>query len=103
VLLYGIEMGATEQRMAQQFARSGQPIPDRILNAPRLRLGLALYLNAFYDLNTERQQGFTVGRISWLAMKQYAEFHKFDEEQSEYLIYFLQAMDSAYLKHSENK
>ncbi len=90
-----------EQSIAKQAIRSGQQIPDRILGAPKLRLGLGLYFNAFFDLDSERSQGFALGRIPWLAIKQYAKHYDLDDEQTDCLIYFIRAMDVAHLKRLE--
>lgn len=87
--------------MVKQAVRSGQPIPDRIQNAPILRFGLNLYLQAFFDLDSERSQGFGLGRIPWLAIKQYAMYYELDIEQTDCLIHFIRAMDAAHLKRVE--
>lgn len=96
-------MGATGQNIAKQAVRSGEAIPDRILNAPKLRLGLSLYLSAFFDLDSQRPQGFGLGRIPWLAIREYAAFYELDEEQTDCLLFFIQAMDVAHLKRLEKK
>jgi len=88
-----------EQNIIKQSLRSGQPIPERIANAPELQLGLVFYLQAFFDLDSERSVGgYGLGRIPWLAIKQYAEFYVLDEDQIECLIYYIRAMDTAHLK-----
>lgn len=102
-MLYVLELGSTERDIAKQALRSGMQIPDRIKNAPVLRFGLQFYLQAFFDLDSERSQGFGLGRIPWLAIKSYAVFYELDEEQSDCLIYFIRAMDSAHLKNVEAK
>lgn len=83
--------------------RSGDPIPDRILNAPQIRFGLMLYLEAFFDLDSERVPGMALGRIPWIAIQRYAEHYELDEEQTECLFYFIRAMDTAHLKRAEQK
>jgi hypothetical protein len=93
-----LEMGSIEQSIVKQALRSGQPIPDRIMNAPALRFGLLFYLQAFFDLDAERSQGMGTGRIPWLAINQYAKYYALDEEQTECLIYFIREMDSVHLK-----
>jgi hypothetical protein len=81
--------------------RSGQPLPERIANAPELRLGLVLYINAFFDLDTERSHGAMVGlkHIPWSSIKDYALAYELDEYQTESLFYFIKAMDCAHLKN----
>lgn len=92
-----------EQDIIRQAVRSGQPIPDRIANAPKLRIGLRLFLQAFFDLDSERDQGWGLGRIPWTAMRQYALFYELDQEQSDALIHFVQVMDTAFLKWAKDK
>lgn len=98
-----LELGPSEQNIAKQAARSGQPLPERIANAPSLKLGLEFYLQAFFDLDSERVQGLGPGRIPWSAMTRYAEHHGLMEDETEMLRYFLQYIDTAYLNHKAEK
>jgi hypothetical protein len=66
-------------------------------NAPVLRLGLALYLNAFFDLDTERDRA-DLQSIPRSKVFQYARDYELDEWQSDDLWYFIQRMDFAALK-----
>lgn len=77
---------------------AGEPIPDRIANAPELTLGLMLYMQAFFDLDSERQVGFSVGRIKWSAIRDYADAFEFDAIQTEDLFYFIKELDKVYLE-----
>lgn len=80
------------------------PIPDRIKNAPQLRLGLELYLQAFYDLNTCRPSGWGLMPIPWTATREYAEAFDYDEEQTERLFHHIPVMDAAFREyHSKRK
>lgn len=98
-----MELGPSEQNIAKQAMRSGQPIPDRIANAPKLRLGLIFYLQAFFDLDAERSHGWGLGRIPWSSLVQYASFYDLDEEQTDSLVYFVKALDAAHLKRLNDK
>lgn len=93
-----LELGSTERNIAKQALRSGQPIPDRILNAPVLEPSLMFYIQAFFDLDSERQQGLGLGRIPWLAMRQYAVHFELDDDQFDAMVYNIRAMDTAHLK-----
>jgi hypothetical protein len=66
-------------------------------NAPALRLGLALYFNAFFDLDTERDRG-ELQPIARSMCFQYAHDYEFDECQTDDLWYYIQRMDLAALK-----
>jgi hypothetical protein len=98
-----LDMGHIEQSIAKQAMRSGQPLPDRIANAPELRTGLELYLQAFFDLDSERSHATSPTAISWSSVRNYAETFEFDEEQTENIHYFIREMDSENLKRIANK
>lgn len=83
--------------------RSGQPIPDRIANAPELRIGLQLYLDAYFDLDSERSHSMAPTSIPWTSIATYAKAFEFDEEQTEDLFYFIRRMDKEHLKRLEKK
>lgn len=92
-------MSGVERDMVKQAQRTGQPIPDRIVNAPELRLGLSFYFDAFFELDSERSQGYgSVGRIPWSSIQQYADRCDLNEDLTECLFYFIRAMDNANLK-----
>lgn len=94
-----MELGPVEQTIARQAVRNGQPIPDRILNAPELQLGLQLYLNAFFELESERtSNGYGPSPIPWSSMAQYASVFEFTEELRDDLFFHIRAMDHEYLK-----
>jgi hypothetical protein len=89
-----LEMGPMEQKIALQSMRMGQPLPDRIQNAPELDYGLSLYLDAFFDLDSERSHAQGVVMIPFSRIVGYADAYGFDQEQKEDLIYFIRGMDT---------
>ena len=96
-------MGPHEQTIAKQAIRAGQPIPARIANAPELHVGLELFLIAFFDLDTERQAGFSIGPIPWSKCREYANAYQFDEELTEDLMFFVKQLDNAHMKRAERE
>ena len=96
-------MTGMEQNIVNQAKRLGQPIPDGIANAPRLNLGLELYLQAFYDLDSERTIGLSLSPIPWSAIHNYCECNLLGEEQTENMHYFIRRMDGANLKRMNEK
>ena len=98
-----LELGQHEQSIAKQAIRSGQAIPDRIANAPELEMGLQLYLQAFFDLDSERTHGMSLSPIPWTSIAAYARAFEFDEEQTEDLFYFVRKLDSEHLKKLDAK
>lgn len=91
-------MGPLEQNIAKQAIRANRPIPNRILNAPELNLGLNLYLDAFFDLDLERTHNSGVTPIPFLSIVGYAQAFEFSEEQTQDLIYFIKELDREHLK-----
>lgn len=96
--MYKLDIAHIEHTLIRQ-----KPIPDCVLNKPKLHIGLSIYLDAFFDLDSERSIGMVQGRIPWSKIVMYAQYNSFDEEQSDNLIYFIKKMDTAYLKRSEKK
>lgn len=96
-------MGPIEQGIVKQAIKTGQPIPDRIQNAPVLATGLLFYIQAFFDLDSAREQGWSLGRIPWMAVQQYAVFYDLDHDQNETLHYLIREMDIEYLKYRKDK
>lgn len=80
------------------------PLPDKIANAPELLFGLDVFYIAFMDLTSCRGGGYgTEGPISWLAINQYADAKRFDDEQREDLFYFVGKLDLVYLDYKTKK
>lgn len=96
-------MGPIEQNIIKQAMRSGQPIPDRIVNAPELQNCLYLYLQAFFDLDCERSHAFGPSPIPWTSINDYANAFNFDQEQKDDLFYFIRQMDGKHLEKLRQK
>jgi len=93
-----LEMGKHERSIARQAMRFGQPIPDRIANAPELRIGLQLFLQGFFDLDSERTHVNGPAPIPWTSIKAYCVANELDEEQTDDMFYFVKAMDGRHLE-----
>lgn len=63
-------------------------------NKPKLFFGNALFLNAWFDLDQERERPKRITRTLCFA---YAEDYDFDSEQKEDLWYFVQRMENEFL------
>ena len=101
--MYLLDLGPTEQTIAKQAMRAGQPLPDRIANAPELKIGLSLYMQAFFDLDSDRTHTLAPTAIPWSSIKDYALAWQFDEEQTEDLFYLIRKMDNEHLKRLSAK
>ena len=75
--------------------RDGVKPVGRISNRPKLPTGLILYYEAFFDLDTERNHGMGLASIPWSAIVHYGAYYELDTDE---LIYFIRAMDNAYLE-----
>lgn len=91
-------MSGIEQNIVKQAIRTGQQIPDEIVNAPELQPDLELYFQAFFDLTGDR----TDQPISWKSMADYAMFYNFDRDQTERLFYHIRAMDFAHMTNRKS-
>lgn len=98
-----LKHGPNEQTLAKQSYRMGLPLPDFIANAPELLQGLQLYLQAFFDLDTERSHAAGIVLIPWSAIKDYALANEFSEEQSEDLQFLIRKMDIAHTNELRKK
>lgn len=89
--------------MIRQAIQTGQPVPERIANRPELEQGNMFYLQAFFDLDTERYQGFNgPGRIPWSAMVAYAKHYGLFSYEVDDFVQIIKAVDAANSKwHSE--
>lgn len=101
--MYVLELAPIEQNIAKQAMRAGEDMPERIANAPELKSGLQLYLQAFFDLDAERTHALSLTPIPWTSIKAYAEFYAFDIEQTEDLLFLIRRMDNAHLKRLAEK
>ena len=98
-----LEMGEIEQNLAKQAARAKAPLPDRIANAPVLHQGLELYLDAFFDLDSDRQVGQALLPIPWSSVIRFAEVYELDNEQRDDLLFFIRCMDNAHIDRVNKK
>ena len=97
-------MGKDEKWLVQQARRQGQPLPERVTNAPELWHGLELYLQAFMELTSCRGLGYgAIGPVPWLAIQKYAEVYGIEGEQREDLFYHVQHLDKAYMDWQRDK
>lgn len=91
--------------MARQAIANRRPLPKILADEPpTTQLGLSLYLQAFFDLDSERPPSFNgIRRIPKSAVRAYAKEFDFDDDQTDALDYYIGEMDSAYIKRQEEK
>lgn len=74
--------------------RDGAALPDNLANQPTITGDLICYLDAFYELDTERAHGLSLVRIPWSAIVRYGQHYGYDVEE---LVFFIRKMDDAHL------
>lgn len=87
----------------EQAVRSGQPIPDKIKNAPEVLPGLEFYYVAFCRLSTERQIGMAEGPIPYYAARRFADEYGLDEADFERMWYLVSRLDQEYIRYREKQ
>lgn len=92
-----------EEKIIKDCIKNDWPIPKVIREAPQLYFGLGLYLRAFYDLENSRAVSTFEGYIPWVTIQQYCMLNGFDADQTEDTHFYINRMDSAYLKHRRPK
>lgn len=102
-MFYLLDLAPVEQNIARQAVRAGEPLPERIANAPELTNGLQIYLQAFFDLDAERSHAMAPTPIPWTSIAAYARAFEFDEEQTEDLFFHVRRMDAEHLKRISAK
>jgi len=86
-----------EARIRRECKRFKEPLPKRIAEKPALHFGSALFLNAWFDLDPERDRSKGQG-ITRASCFQYARDYDLDHEQRDDLWTHIAAMDSAFLE-----
>lgn len=90
--------------MIQAAFKRGQPLPERIQNAPSLDHELFPVLIAFWQLSTTRQMGSgSVGPIPWTAVNDWAIRHGLEDDVFDYLLSLIHGIDDTYLNHLNQK
>lgn len=96
--MYTLDLGPHEQKLAKQYMRAGEPIPERIANAPELMIGLQFYMQAFFDLDSERSHAMAPTAIPRSKIRDYAEAYECDDETTEDLMFLIRKMDNKHLE-----
>jgi hypothetical protein len=91
------------ERLLLKQAQRGRVLPADFNNAPELFLGNSFWYECFCALNTCRPVGWGLAPIPLNVIIEHAQYMDLDEDQESDLIYFIRAMDNAYLKYHADK
>lgn len=98
------EHGHVEQGFLRQATQQNGPVPEFILNAPQLGVGLEFLYNSYIKLSTCRPSSFAgISRIPWTAISQYCHDYKIYDEEREDFEFVIDKIEEAYLGHIEKK
>lgn len=92
--------GGVHDALAAQMERDGVKLPQSVAIQPLLRSNLICYIDAFYELDTERSHGMALVRIPWSRIVSYGEYYGFDTDE---LVFFIRRMDDAHLDNLRKK
>ncbi len=97
-IAWEFKRGADARKLEISLRTHGRPIPDWIAEAPVVNEHDLFYWQAFQDLCTERQVGYSVGPIPWSAARYYAKEYGLDRDEADDFWTIIRAMDLAYLE-----
>lgn len=80
----------------QEAEQSGEELAEYVTNAPVLRLGVALYYNAWFELDTERRRA-RLEPIKRSSVFEYARDYELSELQTDDLWFYVSRMDHEFL------
>lgn len=80
----------------QEAEQSGEELADYVIDAPVLRLGVALYFNAWFELDGERDRA-RLKSIPRSATFDYARDYELSEVQTDDLWFYISRMDHEFL------
>lgn len=96
-----MQHGKLYRRDAPKLIEAKMDLPFAWRDVPTLEnQGYDWYLEAFADLSSCRNIGFSVGQIPWTAVIKYVEHEEIKEVDD--FIHIIGAMDSAYLEYANN-
>ena len=85
------------EQARQEAEQSGEELAEYVVNAPVLRFGVALYYNAWFELDTERRRA-RLEPIKRSSVFEYAKDYELSEVQTDDLWFYVSRMDSEFLK-----
>lgn len=102
-MLYHLRNSQMESKIAEQSLKQFGRLPKEMEEAPELLEGLDIYLDAFFELSSERSIGMGEGPIPRSAIHEYCEREAIEGDLKQDLMYHVRAMDNAYLEFQSQK
>jgi hypothetical protein len=92
-----------EQSVIDRCNRTGSAIPDKILNAPELWLGLDYFYDIFMELSNDRGVGMGLGPIPSHSIRAFCKDTGCTFEEQSEITHIIRQLDSVYLKFYSEK
>lgn len=93
------ELEVSEKRYVIEASEArGVDPPEFLRDVPLLLEHDQFYLDAFWQMSTCRQSGWSIGPIPWDAVVRFAEFVGLDTEMFPVFLSVTRALDSAFLE-----
>jgi hypothetical protein len=92
-----------QKKTQRNLKRKGRKQAEVVEKNKPLSSRLAFYLDAWFDLDTERSVSFGVGPIPWHAIINYASTYRLAEWHRDLFVYHIKGMDTAYRKMLADK
>lgn len=92
--------GGVKDALHDQMVRDGVRPPTEVSSQPVLAANLIGFLDAFYELDTERTHGEALVRIPWSSIVYYGEYYGFSVDE---LLFFIRRMDDEHLANLRAK
>lgn len=89
--------GSQYRKDADMMIRNNIKLPEPWKDPPQIEPLYTWYMEAFSDLSTCRQLGFSAGPIPWIAICEYIDREEI--EDCEMFTFLIRSMDNEYLKY----
>jgi hypothetical protein len=81
----------------------GQPIPDKLANPPQIADSIYFYLEAYFELDTERSKSMGTERIPFSRIVNYAKHVGLSHSECNDLISIIRLVDNGMIKYYNEK
>lgn len=101
MLRWSLAWDGEKAKWLEEIAEEEGRPPKALIDRPELFPGNEWYLEAFWELSTDRDAGMALGPIPFSAINQYGKRLALDAEEFDTFRIMIRALDGAYLDHAE--
>ena len=89
--------------MIRELKRSGEKLPDEIKNKPELKTDFVFYLDAFFELSTDRPASLGIQPIPFSSIARFCEVYEIPRYEFPVFSFIIRSIDSEYMKLQKEK